>query len=136
MPLTDTALEVIADAIIGGTAFDPFDSVNAHLGVGDGTTAFDPTQTDLQGSSTTRKPMDSGFPQRGAEIDSEQRGPNEITFQATFGTGDANFDWREWGVFNAAADGQMLNRVVENLGTKTSAATWQFLVDVAFVHGA
>lgn len=136
MPLTNQALELIADAIIGGTAFARFDGANAHLGVGNGTTAFDSTQTDLQGSSTVRRPMDAGFPMRGALIDGEQRGPNEITFQATFGTGDANFDWREWGVFNAAAGGQMLNRVVEDLGTKTSAATWQFLVDVAFVHGA
>jgi len=136
MPLTDKALEVIADAIIGGTAFARFNGANAHLGVGNGTTAFDPTQTDLQGSSTVRRPMDAGFPMRGALIDDEQRGPNVISFQATFSNEDANFDWHEWGVFNAAAGGQMLNRVVEDMGTKTSAATWQLLVDIEFRHGA
>ena len=136
MPLTNQALEIIADAVIGGSAFTKFDNQNAYLEVGNGTAAFDPAQTDLQGSSKVRKPMDAGFPLRGALIDGEQRGPNVITFQATFSNEDANFEWREWGVFNAATGGQMLNRLVEDMGRKTSAATWQLLVDIEFRHGA
>ena len=53
-----------------------------------------------------------------------------MTWRATFGTSDANWAWQEWGVFNAAAAGTMLNRKVTSLGTKTSAATWQLTVSV------
>lgn len=127
MPLTNTALVVIADALIGGGEFNPFNAQHAHLGVGNGTQGFAPNQTDLQGTSKIRKPMDGGFPTRNGNI---------LTFRATYGTSEANFDWREWGIFNAASGGQMLNRKVENLGTKTSTATWQFTVDLEFVHGA
>ena len=51
-----------------------------------------------------------------------------LTFRSLFGTGDANFAWNEWGVFNASSSGTMLNRKVESLGTKTSAQSWQLTV--------
>jgi hypothetical protein len=59
--------------------------------------------------------MDSGYPQVSG---------NTVTYRATFGTGDANFAWNEWGLFNGATGGVMLNRVVEYNGTKLSGQTW------------
>lgn len=103
----------------GGTAFN---NANSYLGVGDSTTAAAVGQTDLQAATNKlRKAMDAGYPQVSA---------GTVTWRATFGTSDANWAWQEWGVFNAAAAGTMLNRKVTSLGTKTSAATWQLTVTV------
>lgn len=121
MPLQNLAAAMIADAIIGGGDYDPLDNAHAHIGVGNGTDAHDTAQTDLTGASKARKPMDAGYPTRDGAT---------VTFQATFGTADANFAWEEWGLFNAASGGQMYSRKVEDLGTKTSSATWQLQVEI------
>jgi hypothetical protein len=91
----------------------PFNAANAHLGVGNSTTAFSAAHTDLQGASKTRKIVDSA----------PGLATNVMTFVATFGTGDANHAWDEVGVFNASSAGVMLCRVVQALGTKASG-TW------------
>lgn len=118
MPLSNAGRDHIASAVVGADV-DPFDATNAHLGVGNGTAVFAATQTDLQGASSLRKPMDGGYP-----TDST----NVLTYRATFGTADANFAWEEWGVFNANSAGTMLNRRVESLGTKPDTQSWQFTV--------
>lgn len=121
MAMTTVGRNYIAQAL-GGEAFTAFNNANARIGVGDSSTAFAAGQTDLQApANKLRKAMDATYPQRAANV---------LTFQATFGTAEANFAWNEWGVFNAAAAGQMLNRKVESLGTKTSAQTWQLTVDL------
>lgn len=98
----------------------PFNNANSYIGVGDSTTAYAAGQTDLQAATNKmRKAMDATYPQLATNV---------ITFRSTFATTDANWAWQEWGVFNAAAAGTMLNRKVESLGTKTSAQTWQFTV--------
>jgi hypothetical protein len=98
-----------------------FDNANAHIGVGNSTTAFAATQTDLVGASKFRKAMDATYPQAAA---------GAMTFRSTFATGDANFAWEEWGVFNAAAAGTMMNRVVQANGTKASTETKQVTVTI------
>ena len=119
MAMTTVGRDYIAQALVG-EAFTAFNNANARIGVGDSTTAFAAAQTDLQApANKLRKAMDATYPQRAANV---------LTFRATFGTAEANFAWNEWGVFNAAAAGQMLNRKVEALGTKTSAQTWQLTV--------
>lgn len=65
--------------------------------------------------------MDATYPQIAGNV---------LTFRATFATGDANFAWNEWGVFNAASAGVMLNRKVEALGTKTASQSIQLTVTV------
>lgn len=116
MALTNAGRDLIAADIIGETVTE-FNNANAYIGVGDSTTAFAASQTDLQAASNKlRKAMDSTYPQRTTNV---------LTFRATFATGDANFAWQEWGVFNASSAGTMLNRKVESLGTKTSAQSWQ-----------
>ena len=90
------------------------------LGVGDSTTSFSAAHTDLQASTNKlRKTFDGGFPSLATNV---------ITCQSTFATTEANFAWQEWGTFNAASAGSMVNRKVESLGTKTSAQSWTLTV--------
>ena len=119
MALQNLAADMLADATIGGSSYNKLNNSNAYLGVGDGTTAQSGAQTDLQGTNKTRKGMDATYPTRASNV---------LTFRSTFGTGDANHGWKEWGIFNAASAGQMWSRKVEDLGTKTSASTWQLTV--------
>lgn len=109
-----------------------FDNTNAYIGVGNGTTASDATQTDLQASAGTanqiRVGMDATYPQHS---DGTGAGAGTITFRSTYGTADANFEWYEWGVFNSGTVGRMLNRKQEDLGEKTSASTWTFSVSLS-----
>ncbi len=106
----------------GGTVYN---NANAALGVGDSAAAFALGQVNLQGAVVTtdriRKAMDATFPTRAGNV---------LSFRATFATGEANFQWNEWAIFNNVTDaaGTMLNRAVANLGTKTSAVAWQLLV--------
>lgn len=93
-----------------GTAY----GTNTRLAVGDGTTNPAVGQTDLAGTNKYRQQVDGAPTIAG----------NQIQFAATFGTGVANFAWREVGVVNAASSGEMWSRALAELGTKTNAATW------------
>ena len=124
MALTNAARDLIAQALIG-EAFTSFANANARIGVGDSSAAFAASQTDLQASTNKlRKAMEAAYPTRVG---------NALTFRSIFGTSEGNFAWDEWGVFNAASGGTMLNRLVASLGTKTSAQSWQFTVTVTVV---
>ena len=126
MPLVDSGRNHMVQATIGA-AVTAFNNANAHLGVGDSSTAHAAGQTDLQAATNKlRKAMDATYPSGAANV---------ITFRSTFGTGDANWAWNEWGTFNASSGGTMLNRKVESLGTKTSAQTWQFTVTLTVTTG-
>lgn len=121
MALTTAGINFLAQAAIGqGT---PFNAANARLGVGSGSNAFAASQTDLQGSGKVRKAMDTGYPTIAAPV---------VTFRSTFSPSEANFPWNEWGIFNAATGGVMLNRVVESNGTKQSNQTWVLEVAITF----
>jgi hypothetical protein len=119
--LVTVGLQLWEDLLIGagGTVYN---NANAALGVGDSSTAFAVGQTNLQGAvnvtNRVRKAMDATFPSRAANV---------VTWRSTFATTDANFIWNEWAIFNSVTDGSgtMLNRAVTNLGTKTSASSWQ-----------
>jgi hypothetical protein len=123
MALTNSGRDFIRNAICNNGPPIFFTAANARIAVGNSNTAFSASQTDLLGASTLRKVMDAGFPDF-------TQGANIIRFQSTFATGDANFDWLEWGVVNSGSGGTLLNRKQEGLGTKTSAQTWQFTVDL------
>lgn len=120
MALTNAFRDLVAQLATGaGTAYT---NAVSHIGVGDSSTAFAATQTDLQaGANKLRKAMDATYPQVAANV---------ITFRSTFATGDANFAWNEWATFNASSAGTMMQRKVESLGTKTSAQSWQFTVTI------
>jgi len=119
MSLTNSGRDFIAQSIVNATSPVFFDATNSYLAIGDSTTAFAVTQTDLVAvTNKLRKGMDATYPQRTA---------NALVFKATFATGEANFAWNEWGIANAASGGTMLNRVVVNLGSKNSG-TWSLTV--------
>lgn len=122
MALTTAGRNFLANAIINNGSPTFFTNANAHIGVGDSTTAFSAAHTDLQAATNKlRKAMDSTYPTIATNV---------LTFRSTFATGDANWAWEEWGVFNASSSGTMLSRKVEALGTKTSAQSWQMTVDL------
>ena len=125
MALTAAGVKFLAQAITGQGTF--FDSNNAYLGVGSGTTAFDANQTNLTGGNARRKLLDEGYP-----IVS----PPSVTFRATFEQIDANFAWNEWGIFNASTGGVMLNRVVESNVTKQDNQIWTLEVTITFAVDA
>jgi len=113
MPLVNAFRDYLVGKYTSGTGTN-YDNTNAYIGIGNGTTAFAATQTDLVGASKTRKAMDATYPQVAANV---------VTYRSTFGTGDANYAWEEWGIFNASTAGTMMNRVVANNGTKAGTET-------------
>jgi hypothetical protein len=119
--LVNTGIALLLDLLIGagGTVYS---NANAYVGIGDSNTAVAASQTDLQAASNkVRQAMDATFPSRSAQT---------LTFRGTFGTGVGNFSIQEAAIFNAAAAGTMLNRLLAALGTKTSATTLQLTCTV------
>lgn len=126
MAMTNAYRDFIATQSIG-EAVTAFSNANAHLGVGDSSTAFAATQTDLQAATNKlRKAMEATYPTRATNV---------LTFRSLFGTADANWVWNEWGVFNASTAGTMMSRKVEALGTKTSAQSWQLTTTITIAAG-
>lgn len=105
-----------------GAALTFFNNANATIGAGNGLTAVAATDTNLVGASKLRRGMNSGYPQH---TDGVVAAAAKITFQSTFGTADANFDWQEIGIFNHATDGsgRMLNRKTQAIGVKSSSVS-------------
>jgi len=119
----EEGINLIWTAICGGS-FTPFDSANAHIGVGDGTVSADYSQTGLQGTNVYYKGMDTGYPTYGSD--------RKATFRSTFGGDEANYTWNEWTVANGNSnDAVNLNRKVESLGTKSSGSTWIMTVELS-----
>jgi hypothetical protein len=112
--------DFIIDQLITGGTTGIFNGTNTHLGVGDSTTAAAAGQTDLQAATNKFRKVVSGAP-------SHTDGTNSVQWVAAFATGEANFAWAEWGIFNASSSGLMLSRKVEALGTKASG-TWTLTV--------
>jgi hypothetical protein len=103
--------------LVCGTGGTQWSAANAYIAVGTATMAANATQTGLQatGTASATATMVSGYP----TYNSSQ----QATWQASFGTGVANFAWGEITVLNSAA-GTALNRLVQTMGTKASGTTW------------
>lgn len=126
MGMTNAYRDYLASATYTGSA-TAFNNANSYLGVGDSSTAFAATQTDLQaGANKLRKAMEATYPVLAANV---------LTFRSLYGTGEANFAWNEWGVFNALSGGTMMCRKVESLGTKTLAQSWQLTATITINAG-
>lgn len=110
--LVNAGIALMLDLLIGagGTVFS---NANARLCVGTSNTAAAASQTDLLGTNT-RKAMEATYPSRSGQT---------LTFRSSFGSGDANHAWEEWGIANSASGATLLNRKVQSFGTKTSG-TW------------
>jgi hypothetical protein len=125
MPLLNSGVSALA-GLATGLGSPAYDNTHAYIGIGDGTAGFNVSQTDLQASSNkTYLPMDIGYPTISTP---------SITFEATFGTNAANYDWNEWVVLNGSngTAGTALNRKVENLGTKPNTQIWVLSVTLTF----
>jgi len=129
MGMTDDGLTFHVKNWIGESVTD-FDNANAYIGVGSSDAGFSSSQSDLQGASTHRNGMEDGYPSRDPDSDGSD---NKVRFKAVFGTGEANFKWEEWGIFNNSSGGIMHNREVEYIGEKTNKASWTFTVDIALL---
>lgn len=124
MGLTNAGRDHIAKCLMNDTSPTFFDNAHSYLCIGDSSTAFAATQTDLQAvTNKIRKAMDSGYP---------TRTNNALTFKATCATGEANWVWNEWGIANDSSGGVMLNRKVVNLGTKASG-NWSLTVTLTVI---
>lgn len=113
-----------------GTAVDAFDNTNAHIGVGDSPLAVVNDQTDLQATTNkVRVGMEASYPEH---VDStSDPAAMSIIFRSEFDATTGNFAWNEWGIFNDASTGVMLNRKVISLGTKTNPEVWTFTVTIS-----
>jgi len=102
----------------------PYDEANSFIGVGDSATAALAAQTGLQAiTNKAWAAMDAGFPTYGTS--------QEITFQAEFGAGEAEFQWLEWSVGNSNDDsGENLNRATFSKGTKAPGEDWSLTVTI------
>jgi hypothetical protein len=93
---------------------------SGYIGVGDGITAFDPAQTDLQGTNKAR-----------AVITSYNISGSLVTFYATFSTAVANFEWLEAGLFDSSTGGGMaVRQVIDSPGTKPASQEWTYAFQV------
>lgn len=114
--LTVAGLQNMLDLIFTSGGGTRLSTGNARIGVGDSTSPFSTSHTDLQASTNKlRKGMVAGYPARAAQT---------VTLQAQFGSSEANFAWNEWGLFWGASGANMLSRKVQPLGTKASPAVW------------
>lgn len=124
MPLTTAGAQFLAKAATGLNSPTLFNSSNAYVGVGDSATAFAIAQTDLQASSNKLRKL----------VTSINESAGVVTAVATYATNEANFEWSEWGLFNATSGGTMLGRKVESptLGTKVNTQVWTLSSTVTF----
>ena len=112
--------------LIGDVNLNAYGSGDANLRVASGSTAATSGDQDLVGEGPVSKGMDATYPQVIG---------NSVIWRSTFESGEANFTWNEVGVVNGAGtpDGdvtRLLNRKVQNFGTKASGSTWQLTLTI------
>jgi len=123
MALVNAFRDYLGDYLTGST-LNKWDTTNGYLGVGDSSTAFAATQTDLQAATNKLKKLMTS---------SSDNGSGVLTFIATFSSGEGNFAWNEFGAFNGGAafgTGTMMQRVVSSQGTKTAGQVWTLTLTV------
>ena len=111
-----TALLNLLTAEAAPTAFS---NANGYIAVGSNAAAPAIGNTTL-GTELDRQPMDGVFP---TVVD------NVCTWKSVFSTGASDGAWEEWGIFNAAAAGTMLNHASPTLGSKLGG-TWNLTVTI------
>ena len=126
MPLMHLGRNALADLCLGKGNVIAYDSTGAVLQVSsstDAVTTATSTSVESANGSVFASTMENTYPLLST---------NQMTFRGVATTDDANWAWETWGVTNATASGagDLLNRVQESLGTKTSAQSWQFTADI------
>lgn len=125
--LVNTGKQRLGDLFIGtGQAFT---NTRGVIGVGDSSTATTSGMVALQaGTNTYYQGLDATYPTSTTGV---------LVANSTFASGNGNYVWNEWcwaiataapvgsSNFNTATTtGIMVNRAVQNLGTKVSGAIW------------
>jgi hypothetical protein len=121
--LTTAGAQFIAKAITGLNSPTLFNASNYYIGVGDSSVAAAIGQTDLQASTNKLRKL----------VTSVNESGGVVTAVTSFGTSEGNYEWYEWGSFNASSGGTMYQRKVESpsLGTKTSAQVWSMTLTLS-----
>ena len=124
MPLTTAGAQFLAKAMTGLNSPTLFNSSNCYLAVGDSSTAFATSQTDLVAATNKSRVL----------VTSIAEASGVLTIVGTWGTSVGNYDWVEWGVANASSGGTLAGRKVESpsLGVKGSAQVWTLTAGVTF----
>lgn len=116
-------VELMLNLLTGNTGYGAaYSAANAHIGVGNDNTPVLANQTGLLATSPAPvyRAMEVGYPAVSGTT---------LSFQATFGSTDANFEWNEWSVGNSSSGGINLNRKVVNLGTK-AGGIWTLTISI------
>lgn len=106
-------LNLITTLVCGG-AGDAASNANAQVGTGTSSTAA--TAADSALTAGVWAAMDAGYPTYGTS--------QQMVFKGTYGTSTANQDWKEFSVRNKSTADIMLNRKVQDEGTKPSGQIW------------
>jgi hypothetical protein len=123
-----------------GTAVTAFTTATTRIGAGVGTGAAAGNDTDLSGGAGATGRFFQPVSGAGTATDgtgTSGTGSATLAFASTFGTGDANFAWGEFGVDQGTATGTtvvapLLNHKVSAQGTKASGQTWSATVTFTF----
>ena len=127
MPLSTEGARFLAKAATGLNSPTLFSFANSGIAVGNNSTAFATSQTDLVAVGSGGQWFRKG-------LTSLNEAPGVITAVVNYNTTEANFEWLEWGWFNSpTSGGTMIGRKVEvGLGTKTSAQVWTLTATITF----
>lgn len=108
-----------------------FNNANAGIRVSTSNTAAASSQTNILGTTKFTMPMQATFPTHTTGTGTSTC--SKILYKGVASSSQANFAWNEWCIVNRTAQtgGRALNRKVQSLGTKTSAAVWTFTVSLS-----
>jgi hypothetical protein len=121
----DDGIAELIKLLTGTGSPTAYSNAAAYLGVGESATAAGHAQTGLLGSTKTYKAMDTSYPTTVLTY------PCSATWQATFGSADANIAWNEYIVCHSATGAApVLNRIVSSKGTKASGETWILQIQI------
>jgi hypothetical protein len=109
--LMTTGGTLIMDRLTAVSA-NALDAMNARMAVGDSTTPASSSQTDLQAATNKFRQVVDAAPNRSGAT---------TQWVCTYGLAVANFPWNECGLANAASGANLVNRIVQNMGTKSSS---------------
>ena len=128
--ITNAGWTLLMTLLTGGSG-QALDATHTRIGVGNGTAAESYTDTDLAGGSKWFQPVSAAG----------TLGTRTLTFTATFGAGNANFAWNEFGIdvtsgtasAGATVGAVLFNRKAGiNQGTKASGQVWTATATVTF----
>lgn len=124
MASTDKGVIAAASLFCGDGLIAAFNQANTRIGIGDSSTAFAVSQTDLQAvTNKLRKALDSA----------PVRSNNSIDYTSTFALSDAVYAWNEVSLNNSASGDHMATRrVLTGFGSKPSNEQWTITLTVVF----